>query len=70
MKYCHDRKLAHLDIKPHNILVDVIKKEILLIDFGSAEFLNHEKEKSLNVIKDFIKIRYFLKFSISLYLLI
>jgi len=38
-----------LDIKPHNILVDIHTKRIKLIDFGSADFYIPHKRNRLNV---------------------
>ena len=44
IKYCHDRKICHLDIKPENIMLDN-KFEPNIIDFGfSTEFKNDNDE--------------------------
>ena len=37
MKYLHDNKFVHLDIKPENVMcVNLEKKWVKLVDFGSA----------------------------------
>ena len=44
IKYCHDRKICHLDIKPGNIMLDN-KFEPNIIDFGfSTKFRNDNDE--------------------------
>jgi len=34
ISYLHEKKLAHLDIKPENVVVNMRKKEFKIIDFG------------------------------------
>ena len=34
LKYLHDKKLCHLDIKPENIMLDTLKFKFRIIDFG------------------------------------
>lgn len=46
--------ITHLDIKPHNILIDPKTKKLKLIDFGAAEYYDPLKERRLNVIENTI----------------
>jgi serine/threonine protein kinase len=34
LKFLHDKKICHIDIKPENIMVNKYKKEFKIIDFG------------------------------------
>lgn len=50
IKECHDREIAHLDIKCENYMVtkmphDLCDLEIILIDFGHAEKIEHDTMK-------------------------
>jgi serine/threonine protein kinase len=44
IKFCHDRNLCHLDIKPGNIVLDK-NFEIIIIDFGAATKCKDENDK-------------------------
>ena len=43
-KFCHNRKICHLDIKPGNIVLDE-KFEPIIIDFGFSEIYKDEKDQ-------------------------
>ena len=44
IKYCHDKNICHLDIKPNNIMIDK-DYNINILDFGySAEIRDENKE--------------------------
>ena len=46
IKECHDKKIAHLDIKCENYMVrKVIPPQLILIDFGHAEKIDHATMK-------------------------
>lgn len=36
LKYLHEKKICHLDIKPENIVVDLSNRKFKIIDFGFA----------------------------------
>ena len=35
--HCHDKGVAHMDVKPENIVVDAFTPRLLLVDFGLAK---------------------------------
>jgi serine/threonine protein kinase len=37
--YLKSQKLAHRDLKPHNILIDKFSNKLVICDFGSAKKL-------------------------------
>lgn len=43
MKYCHDRKILHRDIKSQNIFLTT-KEEVKIGDFGISKVLEHTKD--------------------------
>ena len=47
VKYCHDRNICHLDIKPDNITFDN-KFEPCLIDFGFANKIKYENDTKID----------------------
>ena len=49
---CHISGILHRDIKPSNILVDTVKKKLILCDFGTAYmYYIHNNESSIIKIK-------------------
>lgn len=50
LKACHQKGIAHYDIKPENILISEHKK-IKLSDFGLADFINTDDDKQLTTHK-------------------
>ncbi|OMJ91400.1 hypothetical protein SteCoe_6085 [Stentor coeruleus] len=49
----HDLKIYHLDIKPHNILINITKEKnkIYIIDLGSSVKLNSDESESIGEFK-------------------
>jgi len=48
VKHCHDNDVAHLDIKPENILVNIHNMDVKLADFGTSQIMNDD-DKVYNV---------------------
>ena len=42
--YCHQRNVAHRDIKLENILLDETKTLVKIIDFGFSTCIPHERK--------------------------
>lgn len=49
LDHCHSMGLVHRDIKPHNIMIDPVKRELRLIDWGLAEFYHPMQEYNVRV---------------------
>lgn len=48
LKYCHSMGIIHGDVKPENMVVSTDRKQLKLIDFGSAQWYRKPNGKPLN----------------------
>ena len=44
LEYLHSKNIVHLDLKPENLIIDVTKKTIHLMDFGAAQEIQSDKQ--------------------------
>lgn len=49
LDYAHSRGIMHRDVKPGNIMIDPVKREVKLIDWGLAEYFHMEKDYNVKV---------------------
>lgn len=47
LDYLHRKHVIHLDLKPENLLLDVQRQSLYLIDFGSAQELKPRFHQNL-----------------------
>ena len=48
LKYAHERKVMHLDVKPSNIMISESGRKVTLIDFGMAKHYGKSGEQTSN----------------------
>ena len=46
LDFCHSRGVMHRDVKPHNVMIDPVKKQLRLIDWGELEDLERRGMRS------------------------
>lgn len=49
LDYCHSMGIIHRDVKPQNIMIDPLKKQLRLIDWGLAEFYHEGMDYNVRV---------------------
>ncbi|XP_028968242.1 protein kinase gsk3-like [Galendromus occidentalis] len=50
LEHMHRRNIAHRDIKPHNVLIDVHQQIVKICDFGSAKNIKDPKSPNLTYV--------------------
>lgn len=58
LDFCHSRGVMHRDVKPHNVMIDPVKRELRLIDWGLAEFYHPGKEYNVRVASRYFKVEW------------
>lgn len=49
LDYCHSMGIIHRDVKPQNVMIDPLKKQLRLIDWGLAEFYHMGMDYNVRV---------------------
>ena len=55
LDFWHSRGVIHRDIKPHNIMIDPVKRKLRIIDWGLAEFYHKGEEYNVRVASRYFK---------------
>lgn len=55
LDYCHSKGIMHRDVKPINTMFDHAKRQIILADWGLADFYHHGAPYNVRVASRYFK---------------
>jgi len=55
LDFCHMNGIMHRDVKPHNVMIDPVRRELKLIDWGLAEFYHAGMQYNVRVASRYFK---------------
>ena len=55
LDFCHANGIMHRDVKPHNVMIDPVRRQLKLIDWGLAEFYHAGMQYNVRVASRYFK---------------
>jgi len=55
LDFCHMNGIMHRDVKPHNVMIDPVRRQLKLIDWGLAEFYHAGMQYNVRVASRYFK---------------